>query len=590
MPYQVLARKWRPQRFDEVVGQVGVTRTLANAIAHDRLAQAFIFAGARGVGKTTTARILARALNCVEGPRIDPCGRCDACVEIAEGRDLDVLEIDAATHTGIDNVRGVIIEDLAVRPVRDRYKVFIIDEVHQLSRHSFNALLKSIEEPPPHVVFVMATTELDKIPDTIKSRSQVYEFKTIPPGAIREQLRTIADAEGIDVEDAALAMLARAAEGSMRDAQSAFDQVLAFASGRITEDDVAAVLGLVARDLILDIVEAVAADDAPTVLALAGRAAESGQDLKLVCRELSRVVRDVMVLKLDPSRADDSDFAPGGEGDRLLSLAGRLGAEDALRAFDLLSRAERDVRDAAHPRYSLEMALLRWIHLQRLVPIEDVLRGLRTGGALSGPKPGAAPSSLPLRRTEPAGTASRLEARRVVRLEAAAAPAPASDTAPAPSTPPSPSSDGAAQQPVAAPQPPVQVPAPPSDEARERVLEEIKRANRLFYGTVVAQALRISVDADAVTFVFGPVHRTLRTSLTHRRSWLAGIAERALGRPVEIRAVEEAADGGDEPAEAPEATPDPKEALRAQALKDEAVQAMLDVFPAEIEDVEEIER
>jgi len=588
MPYQVLARKWRPQRFDEVVGQVGVTRTLANAIANDRLAQAFIFAGARGVGKTTTARILARALNCVEGPRIDPCGRCDACVEIAEGRDLDVLEIDAATHTGIDNVRGVIIEDLAVRPVRDRYKVFIIDEVHQLSRHSFNALLKSIEEPPPHVVFVMATTELDKIPDTIKSRSQVYEFKTIPPGAIREQLRTIADAEGIDVEEAALAMLARAAEGSMRDAQSAFDQVLAFASGRITEDDVAAVLGLVARDLLLDIVEAVAADDAPTVLALAGRAAESGQDLKLVCRELSRVVRDIMVLKLDPSRAEDPDFAPGGEGDRLLSLAGRIGTEDVLRAFDLLSRAERDVRDAALPRYSLEMALLRWIHLQRLVPIEDVLRSLRTGGALPGPEAGPAPSSLPLRRTEAGGTASRLEARRVARLENAAAPAP--DAAPPRSTSPTPLSAGPTEQPIAGPPSPVQGPAPPSDQARERLLDEIRRANRLFYGTVVAQARRISVDAEAVTFVFGPVHRTLRTSLVHRRSWLAGIAERALGRPLEIRAVEEAAEGGDEPAGAPEAVPDAKEALRAQALKDEAVQAMLDVFPAEIEDVEEIER
>src|SRR6476661_1770827 len=228
MSYQVLARKWRPQKFDDVIGQQAVTRTLRNAIASGRLAQAFVFAGPRGVGKTTTARILARALNCVNGPTPEPCGTCDACVEIAEGRDIDVLEIDAATHTQVDNVREVIISGLAIAPVRNRYKVFIIDEVHQLSSASFNALLKSIEEPPAHVVFMMATTELHKIPDTILSRSQVFEFKTIPAKAIALQLRRIADAETIDVPDAALTLIARSAEGSMRDAQSAFDQVIAF--------------------------------------------------------------------------------------------------------------------------------------------------------------------------------------------------------------------------------------------------------------------------------------------------------------------------------------------------------------------------
>src|SRR5213592_4205527 len=195
MAYQVIARKWRPQKFDDVVGQQAVTRTLRNALASRRLAQAFVFAGPRGVGKTTTARILARALNCIHGPTPDPCGVCDACVEIAEGRDIDVLEIDAATHTGIDNVREVIISGLSIRPVRNRYKIFIIDEVHQLSNASFNALLKSIEEPPPHVVFMMATTELEKIPETVLSRAQVYEFRTISTQRIADQLRRIAEAE-----------------------------------------------------------------------------------------------------------------------------------------------------------------------------------------------------------------------------------------------------------------------------------------------------------------------------------------------------------------------------------------------------------
>src|SRR5215471_15842887 len=201
MSYQVIARKWRPQKFDDVVGQQAVTRTLRNALKSGRLAQAFVFAGPRGVGKTTSARILARALNCINGPTADPCGVCDACVEIAEGRDIDVLEIDAATHTQVDNVREVIISGLAIAPVRNRYKIFIIDEVHQLSNSSFNALLKSIEEPPPHVVFMMATTELEKIPETVLSRSQVYEFRTIGTQAIAGQLRKIVDAEKITVSD-----------------------------------------------------------------------------------------------------------------------------------------------------------------------------------------------------------------------------------------------------------------------------------------------------------------------------------------------------------------------------------------------------
>ena len=319
-------------------------------------------------------------------------------------------------------MRDVIIESLGISPVRDRYKVFIIDEVHMLSTSSFNALLKSVEEPPPHVVFIMATTELHKIPLTITSRSQVYEFRTIGVKAITEQLRMIADADGIDIDPAALMLVARAGEGSMRDAESALEQVNAFAAERITIDTVALVLGLVGRDVLLDIVEAVATEDAARIFDLAGRIVESGQDLKLVVRELTRLVRDMLLLAIDPSRASDPEFAPEGDIERLSALTQRFSREDLLRAFDLLQKSEFDVRTASQPRYAMEMALLKWIHLRRLTPIEEVIAGLESPsrpGMPLGPRPTSATGSTSAGR---AGSASPAAVRRPAQP---AAPGPA---------------------------------------------------------------------------------------------------------------------------------------------------------------------
>ena len=559
MAYQVLARKWRPQKFDDVIGQQAVTRTLRNALTSGRVAHAFVFAGPRGCGKTTTARILARALSCIKGASADPCGECDACIEIAQGRDIDVLEIDAASHTGIDNIREVVIAGLSISPVRNRYKIFIIDEVHQLSAASFNALLKSIEEPPAHVVFMMATTELNKIPDTILSRSQVFEFRTIPVKAISAQLRTIADAEKIEISDAAIALVARSAEGSMRDAQSALDQVMAFAGSSVAVEDVSTVLGLVGRDLLFDLIEAVVEEDGPTAFALADRAVESGHDLKLVCRELSRVVRDLMIVAVDPSRAGDGELAEG-ELERLTQLAGRFSREDLMRAFDLLGRAEFEIKSASHPRYHFEMTLLRWMHLRKLVPLTELLLGAGAQGA---------------RVSAPAGARASSPAAPV----RPAAPAPASLPARAPAP--------AAQAPA-----PARAPAQDSGSSfKDSFLAEVRAGKQFFYNTVVAQAQRIDVTSDRVTFSFLPTHRALREQFDQTRAWLEAAAERLAGRKIAVVAVQSDGPPGQAPAAAaatPQADPAAKRDLKAEAMTSSAVQAMLDVFPAEIRDVEEM--
>src|SRR5262245_31496816 len=415
--YQVLARKWRPQRFEDVIGQRAVTQTLRNAIASRRIAQSFVFAGPRGVGKTTTARILARGLNCDQGPTADPCGVCDACVEIAEGRDMDVLEIDAATHTQVDKIREIIIAGLGMAPVLDRHKIFIIDEVHRLSQQAFDALLKSIEEPPPHVVFMMATTEIDKVPPTIQSRSQVFELKTIGVKQIADQIRRIAADEAITIDEAAVMAIARAGDGSMRDAQSAFDQVIAFAGSTIAADDVAIVLGLVRRDLLLDMASAVAREDAAAVFQLADRAVESGYELRTVLRELGRLVRDLLVISIDPSRLADPEIAAEGEQEQLKDVAALFSHEDLMRAFDVLTKGEEEIRSSMQPRFHLEMTLLRWIHLRKLVPLSDLIDGLDRGGTPTGRSQGSArPPAAPSRpAVAPAAPPSRpTEVRRPV--------------------------------------------------------------------------------------------------------------------------------------------------------------------------------
>lgn len=382
MSYQVIARKWRPQAFDEVTGQDHITRTLRNAIEHDRLHHAYVFSGARGVGKTTTARLFAKALNChkTDKPNPIPCKSgdadiCPSCLEITESRSMDVLEIDAASNTGVQNVRDVVIENLNIGPARDRNKVFIIDEVHMLSTQAFNALLKSIEEPPPNVYFVMATTELHKVPDTITSRSQEFVFRTIPQSQIFDRLRLIADTEKVNIDDAALQIIARSGEGSMRDAQSNFDQVISFSSEKITAETVSAALGLAGAEVITKIIGSISSKESKTALDVVANLVDSGHDLRNFCRDVLAVFRDLLIYKVssgDVSLVESSTLDP----ETLAALAANFSESDLIRLFNSLAETEARLKDAVQMRYVLEVGLVKLIELGRVRPIEDILERL----------------------------------------------------------------------------------------------------------------------------------------------------------------------------------------------------------------------
>jgi len=564
MSHIALARKWRPQKFEDVIGQRGVVETLRNAIGSGRLAQSFIFAGPRGVGKTTTARILARALNCVNGPTSDPCGECDSCREIAEGRDVDVLEIDGATYTGVDAVREVIVEPLSIAPMRNRYKIFIIDEVHRLSKNAFDALLKSVEEPPPYVKFMMATTELDSVPLTIQSRSQVFELKALPFSSIREQLRGVTEREGVKIDEGALALVARAAEGSMRDALSALDQVLAFTSQDVTAVDVSTVLGLVGRDVQFDVAEAVAREEAGAVFTLAGSIVEAGFDLRAVCRELARLMRDLMVIRIDPSRLADPEIASEGERPRMKALAEHYSHEDLMRAFDLLSMAERDIRLSSQPRHTFEMALLKWIHLRKLTPIEELISGGAVRSATSSP-------------------AAKFPSSPAPKFQSPSAPKP--PVRPASVPPPSAVAPGGAM----ADKPPSPGSSTPTPNVKAALLTSIRESNKSFFGMVIAQAQLVEVEGDRIIITFAPAHKNLRPQLEGKKTWIESLAHSLTGRKmtVVIKESEPAPPPASKAVPASTSDPGRQADLRARAKAEPVVQNVLDVFGGEIEDVEE---
>jgi DNA polymerase-3 subunit gamma/tau len=393
LPYRVLARKYRPVDFTTLVGQEAMVRTLRNAIATGRIAHAFMLTGVRGVGKTTTARIIARALNCVGpdgngGPTVDPCGVCDNCKAITEDRHVDVIEMDAASRTGIDDVRELI-EGVRYRPVSARYKVYIIDEVHMLSEKAFNALLKTLEEPPPHVKFLFATTEIRKVPVTVLSRCQRFDLKRVPQETLTEHFGKIAQAEKVEISPEALVLLARAADGSVRDGLSMLDQAIAHGGGVVDAAQVRDMLGLADRSRVLELFEKAMRGDAPSVIASLGEMHDSGADPVVVLQDLLELTHWVTRLKVAPeagASTADSERAQG------LAMAAKLSMASLTRAWTLLLKGLQETLAAPSPLRAAEMTLIRLCYVADLPSPADAIKALQNGGGVPA---GAAAPAMP---------------------------------------------------------------------------------------------------------------------------------------------------------------------------------------------------
>ena len=371
MSYQVLARKWRPRNFEEMVGQEHVLQALVNALDHDRLHHAYLFTGTRGVGKTTVARILAKCLNCEQGVSSHPCGECASCIEIAEGRSIDLIEVDAASRTKVDETRELL-ENVPYAPSRCRYKVYLIDEVHMFSGHSFNALLKTLEEPPPHVKFLLATTDPQKLPMTVLSRCLQFNLKNMLPELIVEHLRQVLGQESVQFEEPALWLLARSASGSMRDALSLVDQAIAFGAGQLLEAEVRTMLGSVDLSFVYRLVQAVAEQDAALALHTVNDLSEHAPDYAGTLQEIVALLHRIAVAQVVPDAVDDS----WGDADKVSSLAAAMSAEDAQLYYQVALNGRRDMAFAADLRSGLEMSLLRMIAFRPAAVFDESLAAI----------------------------------------------------------------------------------------------------------------------------------------------------------------------------------------------------------------------
>jgi len=569
-PYLVLARKYRPQRFSDLTGQEHVVRTLVSALKTGRVAHAFLFTGPRGCGKTTSARILARALNCEKGPTPEPCGVCGPCVEIAAGNDLDVQEIDAASNNGVDDVRALR-EAARYLPARDRYKIYIVDEVHMLSGAAFNALLKTLEEPPGHIKFLLATTDPQKLPATILSRVQRHNIQLVPLGKIVVRLREIAQAENVQASDGALALVARQAQGSMRDALSLLDQLFAAhdpAAGEISDQEAAEILGALDTSVVRDTVAAVLARDAGAALSGVVRAYEQGADMKRLAEELAAHARNLVLASLPGVKQDLPDH-------EVRALAQQATGHDSAqlaRVFELLQLAQDEVAKAASPRHALEVALLRAVHLAPAGSLPELVARIEAlGGGGSGAKPPAG-ATAPEPRKAPPGWGARV-------LTPDAAPLRATPT------PPPPDPDGEREtEPEIAP-----VRAPLDLQSRWRLLiESVRAARKPGVAAALEHAVPLRIDRSGVQIAFrkGAGHIAI---VQEARAAVEVAFEKALGFRAPLQVVEQ-----DAPADASVAQQKQQqraaasEGRMAQAREHPAVRAAVEVLGGEIEDVRDL--
>ncbi|MDH3628291.1 MAG: DNA polymerase III subunit gamma/tau [Acidobacteriota bacterium] len=550
----MLARKWRPQTFDEIVGQTAITQTLANAIRLDRLAHAYVFSGLRGTGKTTAARILAKCLNCESGPNSTPCGTCAPCQEIADSRCMDVLELDAASRTSVDNIRELQ-EVISFAPARDRYKILIIDEAHMLSKAAFNALLKTLEEPPPNVLFILATTEIQKVLPTILSRCQVFEFRRVDVREMVGHLRRICEAEKVTISDAALDRIARAGEGSVRDSLSTLEQVLAFCGTEIDDDALLRILGGVRSAVLTDLTRGLAQRDGAAMLAVLDGLVDEGHDLLHFWGEWIATLRDLLLMRtLDDatpllSRAADEAAA-------LLEAADGLSIDDLNRSFQIVADLEHGLKTSSRPRFLFEAALIRLAGLGSVRPIEEVLASLETGAIGGSPQ---RPTPPPARASAP-GSPPRREPEK--------------------------------KKPVA---------VRPLNEA---TLLQAIRDERPAVGAMLAQGATLRLEEGVARVEFaGPTALAGRLGSAETTDWIAGMCERRFGASLKWRVTSSAAAGDAAPATEtstptaplPRADPTPtsdepsREELIQTAKKEPAVHKLLREFGAQIVDIRPLE-
>jgi len=554
--YLVLARKWRPQTFHDLIGQEHVTLTLKNAIESGRVAHAFLFTGARGVGKTSSARILAKTLNCEKGPTTEPCNECAVCREITEGNSVDVFEIDGASNNGVDEIRELR-DNVKYLPAHSRYKIFIIDEVHMLSNSAFNALLKTLEEPPPHIKFIFATTEPHKVPITILSRCQRFDFKRIPLAKMIARLRFILDQEEVSMSDTALAMVARKGDGSMRDSLSALDQVLAFCGEQVDDPAVISLLGVVDRTLLLSGIDAILARDTATLVDIVRTVDDSGYNIRHFCHELIELMRTLLLIKTVTSTADLLDLSDK-ELEESRSLAEKSDLQTIQRCIAILLKTDSEMAHSSFTRLLLEMAMIKMATLTPVIPVNELLERLK---ALE-----SSPSPQPSMAAEPAAPGYRPSPRKTSE------PGPPASSAPqAASTP----------QAASAPQA-----APPHAKDWQGFVAYVKTKKPML-ATKLEKGSPIKVSGE--TLHLGYPKDSLEFSMLQEPDYQKQLGELSalfFGNPVSIRILPLSENSGDAPMSIAEKK-SAEVANREKAIKDAAdnhplVKAALGVFGGEV--------